>query len=427
MASKLLIPSVVAIGALLAVITPFLRESNAIFNVLHDFSKYTPHLTQLNATCSHQHPTLLTGCEDMQLVGDSIYTACLTDFRNRNKYWPHYSRQPRPWSGDKLFRWDLPTDTVVELSLQNYPYPATAEHRSFHGIDVNVLPNGDVSIYAVNHLRNESVIDKFVHTPGTAFATHVLRIPTDAEGAARLPNAIFALPEKDGEAAMFVTNDHYYDDGWMRMVEEAGRRPWAWVSYYSTSTGWKKVLSNMRGANGITGEKEVQNRRVYVSEIMGGAIRVLEPTAAEGELREIQRVKVDMLGDNIGRFGDDLYITGPAKGMAVDHFQAEPEAAKDGPGMVVKRINTKQLGGGFFGGGYTADPIVETLIVDGGLVANMTTTSVFRPYPVEAPAAGEGEGEGEDEMEEKPLGKPKGDLFITGLQHRGIMKCTNFE
>jgi hypothetical protein len=369
----------------------------------------------------------------MHLVGSSIYTACVSDL-------------VRPYTGDKLFRWDLDSDSVVELELLNFPGGEDAENRSFHGLDVNVLPNGTVAIYAINHLRDSSVIDKFIHTPDAAYAEHVLRITTDSEDAPRMPSDIFALPERDGDAAMFVTNDHYHASGWQRKLEEATRRPWTWVSYYSRSTGWKKVLVGLAGATGITGDKDPQGRRVYVSETFNGAIRVLEPIGQDGELKEIQRVRVEMLAHNVARSGDDLYIAGPAKGAAVHSFEENPEMA-DGPGMVVKRINTKQLGGDFFGGGYTADPIVETLIMDGGRLGNMTTTALFRPYVVEAPAQSEGEDDDEDVVVEKALvGKPRGDLFITGPEHEGksitkyrqgneaayskftgIMRCLNFE
>jgi len=415
--------------ALVAVLTPFLRESNELFNVVHDFTPYRDRVAALSSSCSLQHADLFLGCEDIKLVDDTIYTACNADIRNRLKYWPEYARQARPWAGDKFFRWDTVADTVVEIELRGIPGDdGTAESRSFHGFDVNVLPDGTVSIYAVNHLRSASVVDKFVHSPDTAFATHVARLNTTVAGAPPHPNNVFSVPERDAENAVYVTNDHLHASGPMRFVEEAARRRWAWVSFYSETTGWKKVLENVASANGIAGDKHTDGRRVYVSEVFGGVIRVLEPVGGEGELKEVQQVKVGMLGDNIGRFGDDLYITGPAKALPVEAFMRDPATA-GAPGMVVKRINTKQLGGGFFGGGYTADPIVELLVKDDGKLANMTTTSIFKAYKAGSSAGmEENEAEDEDVPEEQQM-KPKGDLFVTGLQFRGgnFLSCRSRE
>lgn len=417
-------------SALVAVLTPFLRNSNELLNVYHDFTPYHAFVSALSSTCSLLHADQFLGCEDMKLVDDTIYTACNTDLRNRQKYWPEYSRQPRPWSGDKFFRWDTATDSVVEIDLRGIPGDdGTAETRSFHGFDVNVLPDETVSIYVINHLRHESVVEKFVHSPDTAFATHVARLNTTVAGAPPHPNNVFSLPERDAENAIFVTNDHLYAHGPQRIFEEITQRQWAWVSFYSDKTGWKKVLENVASANGIAGDKSVDGRRVYVSEIFRGIIRVLEPVGDEGELKEVQQVKVGMLGDNLGRFGDDLYITGPAKGLPVEHYMRDPETAGS-PGMVVKRINTKQLGGGFFGGGYTADPIVELLIKDDGKLGNMTTTSVFKAHKIEAPVKAKQEEQDDEEMmvEEQTTGQPKGDLFITGLQFKGrVLLRVDFE
>jgi hypothetical protein len=405
---------------------------NSIANFTRDFSVYDERLDSLNKTCSLQHPEKLVGCEDMVLVGDHIYTACLADLQNRFKYEPSYSHAQHPIPdvpGDKLFRWDLSSNSVVELELRGLPGGDNAESRSFHGLDVNVLPSSPfVTIFLINHLPSGSVIEKFDHNPTTSYATHVLRIETTADGAPYNPNNIFALPELDGESAMYVTNDHYYSSGFLRVFEYLARRPWSWVSYYSQSTGWKKVLPNVIGANGITGNKDPKNRNIYVSEVADGVVHVLKPDGRgnAGDLESVQRISVSMTCDNLGLFGDDLYIAGPAK--PARYFLKDPNWASAGIGMVVKRINTKQLGSTFFGGGFTANPIIEELIMDAGKLSNISTTAIFKPNQfntqidseIEAPLAEDGEG---NEVDEQLLLTPqvKGDLYITGLLSKG--KC----
>lgn len=379
----------------------------------------------------------------MKLINNSntIYAACSATLENRNKYWPSFSRTAnRTFAGDKLFRWDLDSDTVTELEIVGLPGPDNAEHRSFHGIDINTLPDGSLSIYAINHLRNASVIDKFHHDPATARAVHVRRIP--ATGAPH-PNALFALPEKDADDAFFVTNDHHYADGWLRVVEEVGRLPWAWVAYYDATVGWKRVLDSLAGTNGIAGDKLADAsglRQLYVSEILAGVVRVLTL-----EMVEVQRLPVRMLGDNLGRYGDDLYIAGLARPLHLYSYLRDPDRAH-APGMLVKRLNTKQIGGGFFGGDFTVDPVLEELLVDPmGVLGNVSTTALFKPYPVEPRPMVDGEEDDEEAVVHEPRERPKGDLYVTGLtfkggvfffvletvlrtdEHTGILKCTEID
>lgn len=337
---------------------------------------------------------------------------------------------------------------MVELELRGFPGTG-AENRSFHGIDVNELPDGSVSIYVINHLREESVVDKFVHSPGTGFVMHVLRVPTAPQ--VPHPNSVFALPERDGESAFYVTNDHFYERGWLRYFEALTRRRWGWVSYYSSRTGWRRAVSGLAGANGIVGDKTPGGkRRVYVSETFDGAVRVLEEEA-EGGLREVQKVKVDMLADNLALAEGGLYVAGPARGLGFWPWIEKPEENK-GPGMVVKRFGTGQLGEGFYGEGYTVAPAVEVLVMDDGRLQNASTSVVFRPYKVEEVVEKEERQgwEDEEEEEEEPVVEAtgpapvKGDLYITGLQFRGesftpdgrvrglmgaagILKCVDFE
>ncbi|CCX04971.1 hypothetical protein FPQ18DRAFT_280432 [Pyronema domesticum] len=429
MSSKLLLPGGVALVAFLAWFIPFAIETNSIFNIRSDWSPYTAHVTNLQSKCHNVHPEQLKGCEDIHLVGSSIYTACVTDFTNRQKYWPRYnqlSTSPRSFSGDKLFRWDLATDSVIELELRNFPTESTlASERSFHGFDVNERADGTVSIIIINHIQNGSVIEKFHHDPTTNYATHVLRIPTTDPNAAMHPNDIFALPELDDDSAFFVTNDHVYADGYMKMVEMLGRRPWTWVSYYSASTGWKRAVEGMIGANGIAGDKNPVDRKIYVSEIFNGAVRAFSHKGAD-VLEEIQKVPVKMLGDNVARSGDDLYVVGPARGLPVGPYIHDMNFL-EGPGMMVKRFSTKQIGSSFYGGGYTAPPAVEEIIMDGhGVLGNMSTTAIFVPYEAEKKERVIRDDD-DDEEEIEYAEKPKGDLLVTGLTFKGILKCTNME
>jgi len=180
------------------------------------------------------------------------------------------------------------------------------------------------------------------------------------------------------------------------------------------------------GANGITGDKDPKGRKIYVSEITNGIIRVLESATnkSPGDLNEVQKVNVHMLGDNIGLFGGDLYVAGPAQAHMLEEVMEDPLNAKKGTGMVVKRFNTKQLGSAFFGAGYTADPVVETLILDAGKLGNCSTTSIFVPGDGKKVAEEEGHDGLEDIAGQDKLARTaKGVLYLTGLVFFGVLKC----
>ena len=95
-------------------------------------------------------------------------------------------------------------------------------------------------------------------------------------------------------------------------------------------------------------------------------------------------------------------------------------AAPRAPGMVVKRLNTKQIGGGFFGGDFTADPVLEELLIDPmGVLGNMSTTALFKPYPLEPRPMADGEEDDEEAVVHEPRERPKGDLYVTGVTFKG--------
>lgn len=126
-----------------------------------------------------------------------------------------------------------------------------------------------------------------------------------------------------------------------------------------------------------------------------------------------------------------------ARGFMMDAYMDRPEGAltpfyEGGPGMAVKRVSVKQLGEGFYGRGFTAQPTVETVVVDGmGKVANGTSTVLFRKYEEENAKKQEPEKsivEDEDEDEdvgELDAGVPRGELYITGLKNMGMLQASS--
>lgn len=403
-----------------AYVFPELRYAFQIVNLTTDFAPYAAPLAAFDASCSLEHRGLLVGCEDLHLVGNSIYTACEPGLplHNRNKWGRDKTLPVEHIKGDKLFRWDLDTDSVVELQLQNMPSTDAdnAAERSFLGLDVNERPDGTLSLYVINLMKSGNVIDKFHHDPSTDFVKHVKRIETTHPDAAWAPDDVFALPEHDDDDAVFVTCDHGTKGHFMQQVEYFARQPWSWVSFYSKSTDWKIALPKVVSANGIIGDKAIENRRIYVSEVVGGTIRITKHSETEyGKLETLETVAIAGAGDNptISPDGKDIYITGSARTYLlkpymtdispefVDRGNPEKPPVK-GPGSFIRRFSADR--------NIQGKREVETLMLDGyGEVANFTTTALLVPA-----------------SEDTKVGGGKGDLYLTGLKFDGVLKCKNF-
>lgn len=350
--------------------------------------------------CAPQHADTFLSCEDMHLVTlgtrTVMFAACLStpadrarvfsDLRSADSVRRAATNASAP--ADKIFRWDLDSDEVVELSLGGFSGDA-----AFHGFDINQLPDGTLSLYAINHAISGSSIEKFTHDPATTVLTHTLTVPVAPD---LNPNDIYAVPHLDSASAFYVTSDHHYKDGLLRQFEDGARRPWGSVHYHSGSV-WRIALPHVAGANGITGNKQ-QPGRIFVSALLAGALVVADED--NGVVTELQRVPLGFMGDNpaLTASGADVYIAGHLQPQWLERHLAGTIPA----GSVVARIGTAQLGSGFFGGGFTAVPVVEEVLVDmGGRWINASTTAVFR----------EREGVAE------------GDLYVTGLTGRGESLC----
>lgn len=156
-------------------------------------------------TCRAMYPDRLVGCEDLHLHIDGddriIFTACTTDLRHRVDWFPAMGHTETPKTGikDKLFAWDLNTDTLTELSST-----WTGDFVS-HGIDV--VPTGnakEVAIYAINHLISGSVVEKFTHKIGSSVVQHIKTF--NDQSIVSTPNDLYVVDEADD--FFYVTNDH---------------------------------------------------------------------------------------------------------------------------------------------------------------------------------------------------------------------------
>ncbi|KAI9796207.1 MAG: Serum paraoxonase/arylesterase 2 [Piccolia ochrophora] len=438
-------PIVMAVIGIGQFLYPFAKRSWTLLGKSRAWTEHHSTIEELTSTCSTVHSDVLHGCADMKLHGRVIYATCMAEgSRGKHRRW--YSPQSAlrdEFIGkpkDELIAWDLDTDKVTIIELKDFP---NVSDRTFHGLDVVEVTPHHLSIYVINHLPHASTISKFSHQPHTSTASHIKTFSNSS--LVPNPHSVFALPDEDNNNAFYVTSDHTERTGWRRAVATFLQRPHGQVIYHSDTAGWKQVTTFISGAGAITGLKTGISKRLFVSEILGGNVNVFDrkvtggdlsvadASRAEGNLTWVQRISLDFMPSGLalqGTQGDDLYVAGLPKPLEFLAHQGEGlllpgvsdhAADKHSAASLLARIDTRQLGSKFFGGGgadakkaegdegsateYTSDPVVEELIVDEfGKLVNASYAVV-----VDRARAGR-----------------KGDLFVSGLSGKGVLRCKHF-
>ena len=112
----------------------------------------------------------MSGCENMESVGSSIYLACAVDLNNRFAWFPaigHRDASVTPNGGITLL--DAKKETSHLLKMTGFD-----SEFAPHGISVLEDPNDSNTVWvaAVNHKRDGSVIELFTHVKGTDELLH---------------------------------------------------------------------------------------------------------------------------------------------------------------------------------------------------------------------------------------------------------------
>ncbi|RFU73114.1 serum paraoxonase arylesterase family [Trichoderma arundinaceum] len=166
-------------------------------------------------------------CEDMHYHEPSglIFTACEDHKGSRLRWFPPLGHFADPQTARMKGKLQIIDPKILELEGFSGPFVT-------HGIDViddPDKPQGEaVYIFAVNHKPNTehyrengdadapksySVVELFHHVVGSGRARHIRSIwhPLIVT-----PNDLFA----ESPTSFFVTNDHYYSEGFLRIIED---------------------------------------------------------------------------------------------------------------------------------------------------------------------------------------------------------------
>ncbi|KAI8631717.1 hypothetical protein F5Y19DRAFT_402504 [Xylariaceae sp. FL1651] len=253
-------------------------------------------------------------CEDLEYHPQSgmLYTACSGDIEIASGWMPGAGalEHPERPSYGTIVVIDPKTLKSQKLSLDNFKGPF-----STHGIGLYTKPSDPKTVYifAVNHLPNPkwttgsttepkaaSQIELFVHVVGSKTARHVRTI---THPLIRTPNDVIAISENE----FLVTNDHYYREGAMRLVEEFVRGLQSWtdlvhVRFDDEAVDAAVALTSVPTNNGLAWGPDQQ---VIISDATGGHVYFASLPGAENRTMTISHyIPIANLVDNANYFTD---------------------------------------------------------------------------------------------------------------------------
>ncbi|XP_073703914.1 serum paraoxonase/arylesterase 2-like [Garra rufa] len=215
----------------------------------------------------------------------------------------------------------------LDLKIEGLKIMGQFDKGSFnpHGISVYTdEKDGAVYLFVVNHPQGKSQVEIFQFVEGENVLYYIKTIKHELLHSV---NDIVAV----GTESFYATNDHYFINGILKLVERFLSLSWCDVVYYSPQTV-QSVAGGFTSANGINISPD--KRHLYVSDILKHKIVVLE-IQKNTVLSHVKEVDVGSLCDNIevDRESGDLWLGCHPNGLKF--LLSDPN---DPPGSEVIRI-----------------------------------------------------------------------------------------
>ncbi|CAG7958870.1 unnamed protein product [Penicillium salamii] len=254
-------------------------------------------------------------CEDVHHYrpANLLFTACEDHKSTRFSWFPPLGHMAQPSTRGSLHVVDPKTMKSSRLAFSNFEGPFTT-----HGIDVIEDPDANaVYIFAVNHLPNpayfeagepegvhkaRSQIELFHHVLGSSTAQHVRSI---YHPLVETPNDVYA----ESPVSFYVTNDHFYRDGVMRMVEDLWpSAKWSNIIHVQVDNLSKEgnvnasvALTGLWNNNGLGHGRT--DKEMIISSAVGGELYVSAPQS--NRTIEIQEtIPFETVTDNPSYYAD---------------------------------------------------------------------------------------------------------------------------
>ncbi|XP_056331295.1 serum paraoxonase/arylesterase 2 [Danio aesculapii] len=285
------------------------------------------------------------GAEDITILDGSAFLSTGLKYPGV----PSYSEDP-----GKIYTLNL-LDSEQKIKVLNIKGDFDKDSFNPHGISVYTDDkDGAIYLFVVNHPQGKSQVEIFRFFENENALEHMKTIRHEL---LHNVNDIVAV----GTESFYATNDHYFTNDILKIVEPFLSLPWCDVVYYSPETV-QVVAGGFLSANGINISPD--KRHLYVSHILKHTIAVLE-IQKNTVVSHVKEIDVGSLCDNIevDRESGDLWIGCHPNGLkCVFHDPNDP------PGSEVIRIENI----------LTEKPRVTQVYADDGSV--IIASSVAAPY-----------------------------------------------
>ncbi len=191
-----------------------------------------------------------------------------------------YDRRNSQEHNGGIFSYDLASKQFVKIS------PPMKDFRP-HGISLYSMPDGGQRLFVINHSEGKHAVNIFNLINGqlTLFKT------VEGEGLIS-PNDLVAV----GPEQFYVTNDHHYKNGVMRLLEDYLSLKLSSVVHYDGKV-FKEVLTDLGYANGINVSRD--GKSLYLSALTARTLNVYRRNLNDNELTLKKQVDTGTGIDNI--------------------------------------------------------------------------------------------------------------------------------
>nr|DBA25258.1 TPA: hypothetical protein GDO54_012808 [Pyxicephalus adspersus] len=224
-----------------------------------------------------------------------------------------------------------------------------------HGLSIYIDESGDtVYLFVVNHPHiSKSTVEIFKFDDDENVLVH---LKTIKHASLHSVNDVVAV----GPESFYATNDHYFNDFFLRSVGMFLGLRWTNVMYYSPSDV-REVATGFYSANGMA--MSTDKRFIYVADVSGKTINVFEKHA-NWSLSPVKVVQMETLLDNLSvdPVTGDIWTAAHPNGFKVFMYNAE-----DPPGSEVIRVQNI----------HSDNPVVTTIYANNGSVLQASTCAVI--------------------------------------------------
>ncbi|OXB84745.1 UNVERIFIED_CONTAM: hypothetical protein H355_001222 [Colinus virginianus] len=234
------------------------------------------------------------------------------------------------YQGLKSFAPDNPGE--IFLMDLNEKKPKAAELRisrgfdlaSFnpHGISTYIDKDDTVYLFVVNHPHQKSTVELFKFIEDDNSLVHLKTIRHDLLTSV---NDVVAV----GPDSFYATNDHYFSDFILVLLEMYLGLTWSNVVFYSPKEV-KEVASGFYSANGIN--ISLDKKYVYIADIFDHSVHVMEKHA-DWNLTHVKTLQLDTLADNLSVDPDtgDIWTGCHPNGMKLFYDDPDNPPASEVP------------------------------------------------------------------------------------------------